>query len=167
MKSLLSSSRPAAPPPPLTKTSRPTKQAPPHLVPANMATAAPLAYPSALPSRNPEGLAIEAPFDSASAASRTGRGGMMELQWGGGFGGSSAFKYFSQQNSRCGLLVRRQATINRCAAAWRKGIGCTFCRAKLSPYKIEGEGGQFGSTKRKNIIMLVWFARCSAAKSAR
>ena len=47
------------------------------------------------------------------------------------------------------LVCDQQATINRRAAAWRKGIGCTFCRAKPSPYKIEGEGGRFCSTKRK------------------
>ncbi len=41
----------------------------PHLVPANMATAAPLAYSSALSLPDPEGLAIVAPRDSAGAAS--------------------------------------------------------------------------------------------------
>jgi hypothetical protein len=46
-----------------------------------------------------------------------------------------------------------QATINRRAAACGKGVGYTFRRAKPSPYKIEGEGGRFGSTKRKNIIV--------------
>jgi hypothetical protein len=57
-----------------------------------------------------------------------------------------------------GLLVRkwsaRQATINQRAAACGKGVGYTFRRVKpSSPYKIEGEGGRFGSTKRKNIIV--------------
>jgi hypothetical protein len=56
-----------------------------------------------------------------------------------------------------GLLVRKwsaqQATINRRAAVCGKGVGYTFRRAKPSPYKIEGEGGRFGSTKRKNIIV--------------
>jgi len=59
-----------------------------------MATAAPLAYPSALPLRDPEGLATEAPFDSAGAASRAGRGGMMELQWGGGSEGAACLNIF-------------------------------------------------------------------------
>jgi hypothetical protein len=56
-----------------------------------------------------------------------------------------------------GLLVRkwlaRQATINQRAAACGKGVGYTFCQAKPSPYKIEGEEGRFGSTKRKHIIV--------------
>ena len=56
-----------------------------------------------------------------------------------------------------GLLVRkwsaRQATINRRAAACGKGVGYMFRRAKPSPYKIEGDGGRFGLTKRKNIIV--------------
>ena len=56
-----------------------------------------------------------------------------------------------------GLLVRkwwaRQATINRRAAACGKGVGYTFRRSKPSPYMIEGEGGRFGSTKRKHIIV--------------
>jgi hypothetical protein len=58
-----------------------------------------------------------------------------------------------------GLLVRKwsvwQATINQRAAACGKGAGYTFRRAKPSPYiyMIEGEGGRFGSTKRKHIIV--------------
>jgi hypothetical protein len=48
-----------------------------------------------------------------------------------------------------------QATINQRAAACGKGAGYTFRRAKPSPYiyMIEGEGGRFGSTKRKHIIV--------------
>jgi hypothetical protein len=56
-----------------------------------------------------------------------------------------------------GLFVRkwsaRQATINRHAAAFGKGVAYTFRQVKPSPYKIEGEGGRFGSTKRKHIIV--------------
>jgi hypothetical protein len=58
-----------------------------------------------------------------------------------------------------GLLMRkwsaRQATINRRATACGKGVGYTFRRAKPSPYKIEGEGGRFGSTKRKTSSCVV------------
>ncbi len=50
---------------------------------------------------------------------------------GGGCGGSSAFRYFSQWNCRCGLLVRNRpvgkTTINQHAAAYRKGVSYTFC----------------------------------------
>jgi hypothetical protein len=35
----------------------------------------------------------------------------------------------------------------------REGCRLHVRRAKPSPYKIEGEGGRFGSTKRKNIIV--------------
>jgi hypothetical protein len=57
----------------------------------------------------------------------------------------------------CGLLVRKwsaqQATINQRAATCGKGVGYTFRQEKPSPYMIEGEGGRFGSTKRKHIIV--------------
>jgi hypothetical protein len=45
------------------------------------------------------------------------------------------------------------ASNNKPTAACGKGVGYTFRRAKPSPYKIEGEGGRLGSTKRKNIIV--------------
>jgi hypothetical protein len=65
-----------------------------------------------------------------------------------------------------GLLVHkwwsRQATINQCAAAYGKGVIYMFRQAKPSPYMIEGEGGRFGSTKRKNI-----FVRCGLHDVAR
>ena len=55
---------------------------------------------------------------------------MIKLQWWGGCGGSGPFRYLLQLNCRCGLLVRnqlvRKATINRCAAAYRKGVGYMF-----------------------------------------
>jgi hypothetical protein len=58
-----------------------------------------------------------------------------------------------------GLLVRKwsaqQATINQQrAATCGKGVGYTFRQEKPSPYMIEGEGGRFGSAKRKHIIVL-------------
>jgi hypothetical protein len=56
-----------------------------------------------------------------------------------------------------GLLVckwsAQQVTMNQRAAACGKGVGYTFRQEKPSPYMIEGEGGRFGSTKRKHIIV--------------
>ena len=91
---------------------------------------------------------------------------------GGGCGGSGAFQCFSQRNLQCCSRQRdqgaRQATINRPAAAGRKGVGYVptrFAGKKPSPYKIEGMGGRFGRRKRKNIIARVWFEQCGAARS--
>ena len=56
---------------------------------------------------------------------------MMELQWGGGAEGAARFDVFRREIAS---VVRerdqgaRQATINRRAAAWRKGVGYTFRR---------------------------------------
>jgi len=38
----------------------------------------------------------------------------------------------------CVIRLVQQATISRRVADWRKGMGCTFCPAKTSPYKMEG-----------------------------
>ncbi len=146
---LLSSSRPDAPLPLLTKKSQPTKQAPPISSQQTWRRPPPWRIPPRCHRATRKDWQLQLPGNDG-------------LAMGGGFGGSGAFRYFSRQNSWCGLLVRdqpaRQATINQHAATWQKGIGCTFCRAKPSPYKIEGEGGQFDSTKQKNIIVLVWCA---------
>ena len=45
-------------------------------------------------------------------------------------------------------------------------MAARFPRQKPSPYKIEGEGGKLVGGSGKNIIVLVWFARCCAARRA-
>ena len=101
---------------------------------------------------------------------RAPAGGDDGIAIGGGAEGAARWDIFRHKITgivRASAIGQRgQATINRRAAAWRKGVGYTFCQAATDSLQDWRRGREICWRKPKNIIVLVWFEQCCAARRA-